>query len=375
MGGLRCAVCCYVQSIDGRRVINASPRSTTQNYCSGVELREATPTFSVCIANYNGERMLADCIESIAQQSGDHTVEIIVHDDASTDGSLELLRTYPEVTLIESAENVGFCIANNRMADRATGKYLLLLNNDAALLPGSLTALHEAMQVASPCGIVTLPQFDWISGALVDRGCLLDFSYNPIPNTDESRRDVAMVIGACLSIRREDWQTLGGFPAWFESIAEDLYLCCVARLRGWPVRVTTTGGYRHRQGASFSGEQFDRKRPATTFRRRRLSERNKTVVLVVCTPSALMWPLLFVHMIFLLLEGIVLACAKLQIRVWSQIYGPAMGSVITDWSRLQRTRQAVQHSRTISLRSYLRTFLLIPFKLRALVKKGFPVIR
>jgi len=99
-------------------------------------------TISVCIANYNGAAMLHDCIDSVLAQRVDAAVEIIVHDDASTDASLELLRTgYPQVRVLASEQNVGFCIANNRMAEVAAGDYLLLLNNDAALAPDALATL------------------------------------------------------------------------------------------------------------------------------------------------------------------------------------------------------------------------------------------
>ena len=80
------------------------------------------PRISVCIANYNGVNVLGDCIDSVLAQTTDAPVEIIVHDDASTDASLQLLRErYPQVELIASEANVGFCIANNRMVAQAQG--------------------------------------------------------------------------------------------------------------------------------------------------------------------------------------------------------------------------------------------------------------
>ena len=80
------------------------------------------------------------------QDSG-FPVEIIVHDDASSDGSVALIRQYyPQVVLIESPNNVGICVANNRMAALAKGDYLLLLNNDAALWPDALATLLATAQ-------------------------------------------------------------------------------------------------------------------------------------------------------------------------------------------------------------------------------------
>lgn len=91
------------------------------------------PLISVCIANYNGEKFLSECIESVLNQVASPHFEIIVHDDASTDASLEQIARYDNIKLIRSPENVGYCVANNRMAEAAFGEYLLLLNNDAVL--------------------------------------------------------------------------------------------------------------------------------------------------------------------------------------------------------------------------------------------------
>ena len=68
------------------------------------------------------------------------------------------------------------------------------------------------------------------------------------------------------------------------SLAEDMCLCCNARLRDAPVQVTSGSGYKHRQGASFGGNRATSGRLQTTFRRRELSERNKTSVMLICTP-------------------------------------------------------------------------------------------
>ena len=154
---------------------------------------ETAPVCSVCIANYNGVHMLAECMDSVLAQTPGVPIEIIVHDDASTDDSVTFLREhYPQVEILASADNVGFCIGNNRMVAQARGEYVLLLNNDATLQPGALQLLLREAG-GGPC-ILTLPQYDLASGTLVDRGCLLDPFYNPVPNLDASRRDVAMTI-------------------------------------------------------------------------------------------------------------------------------------------------------------------------------------
>lgn len=333
------------------------------------------PFCSVCIANYNGEHMLADCIESIYSQEGEFSLEVIVHDDASTDASLAVLARYPDVIVIASAENVGFCIANNRMAERARGDYLLLLNNDAALRPDALSTLGDAARQPAPAGILTLPQYDWQTDVVVDRGCLLDAFYNPVPNLDARRSEVAMAIGACLFLPRLLWKELGGFPEWFESIGEDLYLCCLARLRGVQVRVTGVSGYRHRQGASFSGDREGKTGLHSTFRRRRLSERNKTAVMLICTPGLLVWPLLAIHFLVAVFESMMLAIWRRDLRILRDIYWAALRGIVANWRGLLRYRRSVQATRVAGLRAFLRCFTVIPYKLSMLLRHGFPKIR
>jgi len=330
----------------------------------------------VCIANYNGEHLLADCIDSILTQRGNILCEIIVHDDASTDGSLDLLSSrYPQVLVIPSESNVGFCIANNRMVDKASGRYVLLLNNDAALFPDALMVLSTHAEALGTPAILTMPQYEWISGDLVDRGCLLDPFYNPVPNLDASRQDVAYGIGACLWVPRDVWSALGGFPEWMESIGEDLYLCCCAHLQNIPIQVTTSSGYRHRQGASFGGNRVEQGNLNTTYRRRMLSERNKTCVLFICTPTLAVWPLLGLHLALLILEGAALSLAKWSPHIWTRIYMAALGDAIRFRKNLRDCRSNQQRRASTSLGSYLRIFVPYPQKIRLLLRYGLPNLK
>ena len=337
---------------------------------------DTPPRISVCIANYNGEGVLGDCLDSVLAQTVAASVEIIIHDDASTDASLQLLRErYPQVVLIASDANVGFCIANNRMVAQARGEFVLLLNNDAALAPDALaTLLREAGQ-QQPRGILSLPQFDWANGTLVDRGCLLDPFYNPVPNTDPQRHDVAMVIGACLWIPRALWLELGGFPEWFESVGEDLYLCCRARLAGYPVQVPAGGSYRHRQGVSFGGNRADASGLSTTYRRRRLSERNKTFAMVICTPGALLGLLLPLHLLTLTLEGLVLSLLRRDARLWCEVYAGVWRALWAQRKQLRAQRKNIQSARHATPRIYFNGFVLRLRKLDMLLRHGTPEIR
>jgi len=337
--------------------------------------RVANPICSVCIANYNGVALLDDCLESVLTQQGDLSIEIIVHDDASTDDSIALLRErYPQIELLTSTQNVGFCISNNRMVAHARGKYILLLNNDAALYPNALQTLLDAARSQSPQGILTLPQYDWVTGLLVDRGCLLDPFYNPIPNLDAKRINVAMAIGACLWLPRDLWQELGGFPEWMESIAEDLYLCCKARSLGIPVQTAGRSGFRHRLGTSFGGARIDGKNLKSSFRRRRLSERNKTFALIIFTPTPAAWVLLTIHLLVLMIEGIAVSLIRWNLGIFIEIYANVPLALMHGQRSIFTLRRQAGNSRRTSVLEYFSAFSLLPRKLMLLLRFGIPKI-
>ncbi len=334
------------------------------------------PVCSVCIANYNGMAILAACLDSIVRQEGENPLEIIVHDDASRDESVEFIRQhYPTVVLIESRENVGFCVANNRMAALAKGEFLLLLNNDAALWPDALATLLAAARALGRPAILSLPQYEWETGELLDRGSRLDPFLNPVPNRNPDRHDVGLVMGACLWIPRRLWAELGGFPEWFGSIGEDLYLCCRARLAGYPVRVLDRSGYRHQVGRSFGGGKVAAGRLATTYRRRALSERNKGFVMVLTFPTPMFQVVFPLYLLLLLLEGTLLALVKWDGRFLSEIYGPVFGALMCERRQLWQLRREIQRSGRLGAWRFWSVFQWIPYKLTALIRHGLPDVR
>ena len=90
---------------------------------------------SIIIVNYNTKQLLADCLKSIYEQTKDISFEVIVSDNGSVDGSIEMLKTdFPQVILIENNANLGFGAANNRGLAVAKGKYIFYLNSDTILL-------------------------------------------------------------------------------------------------------------------------------------------------------------------------------------------------------------------------------------------------
>jgi len=335
---------------------------------------QVSPRVTVCIANYNGAGVIRECISSVLAQTCTFPVEIIVHDDASTDASLALIRdNYPQIELIESAENVGFCISNNRMSQVARGEFLLLLNNDAMLLPGALQALFDGAQEIGKPAILTLPQYDAESGKLIDAGSLLDPFLNSIPNYDLSRKEVGVAIGACLWIPKKLWDSLGGFPEWFGSIAEDLYLCCAARLAGYHVRVVTKSGFRHWVGHSLGGGKSRNGMLPLVTSRRRLSERNKNFVMLAIYPWRLLLALLPLHILLLLSEGVALALINRNQRVFLDIYWHSLQDVWQYREQIHTLRKKNDHSR-ITLRQFLAPHTCLPRKIVLLMKHGWPKV-
>jgi GT2 family glycosyltransferase len=331
---------------------------------------------SVCIANYNGLGVIDDCLQSVLAQQCDFAYEIIVHDDASTDGSVDYIASrYPQAHLIRGDRNVGYCISNNRMAARARGRFLLLLNNDAALFPDALQALHtETLRHPIPV-ILTLPQYEAASGQLIDRGLHLDPFLNPVPNLDATRAEVATVHGACLWVARDLWNDIGGFPEWFHMLAEDLYLCCAARLRGANVMVSPRSGYRHRIGHSLGGGKPQGAQLVTTFRRRALSERNKNLVMLLCYPAPLLLVQFPLHVVFLVIEGLVMAVAQRVPRVLTRIY---LASITDLWRfrhLLLAHRRSMRQRRVAGWREFFAPFKVFPHKVRLLWRHGIPRLR
>lgn len=335
------------------------------------------PIVSVCIANYNGMKVIDHCLQSVMEQQGDIALEILVHDDASDDGSAAYIRDrYPDARLIVSESNVGFCVANNRMVAEARGEYLLLLNNDAALYPDALlTLLTEAIRLEQPA-ILGLPQYDAVTGGLIDIGSLFDLFLNPVPNKDPNRNDVGMIIGACLWLPRALWSELGGFPAWFHTLAEDMYLCTRARLAGYPVRAIGKSGFRHHVGNSLGGGKITSENRLVTSRRRRaFSERNKTFVMTSTYPGVILAVALPLHLLLLLMEGILLSLLKWDITLWRTIYAPLYPSLWQTRHKLICLRNEIQEKRRIGLREWMAVFRPQPYKIEMLLKHGLPEVR
>lgn len=105
---------------------------------------EKTLDVSIIIVNYNTKELTRNCLKSVFEQTDGIVFEVIVSDNGSTDGSLEMIRTeFHEVILIENGANLGFGAANNRALDVAKGKYVFYLNSDTVLLNNAVQMFFD----------------------------------------------------------------------------------------------------------------------------------------------------------------------------------------------------------------------------------------
>ena len=112
---------------------------------------------SIIIVNYNTKYLLADCLATVFEKTKDVAYEVIVVDNASTDGSEEYItKRFPNINWINSGENLGFGKANNLGAKYASGKYLFLLNSDTLLLNNAIRIFFDYAESHQHEGIGTL---------------------------------------------------------------------------------------------------------------------------------------------------------------------------------------------------------------------------
>jgi GT2 family glycosyltransferase len=227
---------------------------------------------SVLIVTHNSAKWIGRCLESLSKYDGENVREIIVVDNASTDGTANEVRRFPKVTLTASPRNLGFAGGMNLAASMTTGSALLVLNPDA-LVRGSLALLEDVID-RSPDVVAVAPRLVDATGAF-QRGfairCLPTVSallfeilllnrlwpgnpvnrrYRCLDFDPEREADVEQPAGACLLVRRSAFEAVGGFdenfyPLWFEDV--DLcsrLLASAGRIRYFPqLRVEHAGGH------------------------------------------------------------------------------------------------------------------------------------
>ena len=99
---------------------------------------------SIIIVNYNTKELTRNCLKSVFEQTKDISFEVIVSDNGSNDGSIEMIKSeFPQVVLIENNANLGFGAANNRGLKMAKGKYIFYLNSDTVLLNNAVRIFFD----------------------------------------------------------------------------------------------------------------------------------------------------------------------------------------------------------------------------------------
>lgn len=118
-------------------------------------MNNQTKLLSIILVSYNTKDILRNCLKLVFKYIGEIKAEIIVVDNASTDGSAEMVKNeFPEADLIISTQNLGFAGGNNLAIEKATGKYFLFLNSDVYLKAGVLDSTIKHMENNSRCGIL-----------------------------------------------------------------------------------------------------------------------------------------------------------------------------------------------------------------------------
>ncbi|RKF14744.1 glycosyltransferase family 2 protein [Roseovarius spongiae] len=188
---------------------------------------------SVVIPNWNGERWLPTCLNSLRRQSyGDFRVYVV--DNGSTDGSVALMRRdYPEVEIVESAENLGFAGGMNLGFEAARGDLLVALNNDVETDPEWLATLVAAMEAAPGIGLAASQLMDFADREVIDS---LGDWFNPLGlsrkvgagqragELGERPVPIQTPCGAASVYRRELLDEIGAFDEDFFAYMEDVDL-------------------------------------------------------------------------------------------------------------------------------------------------------
>jgi GT2 family glycosyltransferase len=215
------------------------------------------PAVAVAVVSWNTRALLDRCLRSLQPEAERGLVEVWVVDNASGDGSAELVRErFPWARLIASGENLGFGRAVNLVAGRTGGKWIAATNADIAVHPGAFGRLLEAAARDGGAGAIAprlvLPDGETqhsvfafpsiafalalqsgaarVSPALGDRLALPGY-------WDSTRaRRVPWAVAAFLLVRREAWDQIGGFDERQWMYAEDLDLGWRLRRAGWATR-------------------------------------------------------------------------------------------------------------------------------------------
>ena len=210
-----------------------------------------TPTLSIVIVSYNARADLEHCLASLAAHSVRTPHDVVVVDNASTDGSADAAERVPGVQVIRCAANAGFAAANNIGIRATAGDLILLLNSDTLVPDGALDRLVARLQNAPDVaavgprlvdgqgraelsfGRMISPLNEWRQQRLMRALARGDAETVGLVDTltrQEQRPD--WVSGACLLVRRADAEAVGLLDERYFMYTEDVDFCAALRARG-----------------------------------------------------------------------------------------------------------------------------------------------
>ena len=222
---------------------------------------------SIIIVNWNTRELLGRCLASVGTTVQNLSCEIIVVDNASTDGSVAMVKErFPGVHLIENSENRGFGAANNQALRMMSGRYALLLNSDTVLVEKAVDELFSCMEnhseAAMACGQLlnadgsrqnSVAAFPTLL-TLMTNMSLLELLF---PRRYPSKRyvhtgavEIESGVGACLLVRREVIDVVGPFDERYFFFFEETDWAYRMRRAGWKVLHVPTALIYHFQGQS-----------------------------------------------------------------------------------------------------------------------------
>jgi len=241
---------------------------------------------SIIILSYETLACTRLCIESIRSFTAPGTYDIIVVDNASTDGSLAYLRAQPDVHLIENRENRGFPAACNQgMAAAAAESDLLLLNSDTIVTPHWLENLQRALRSDAAVGAVSCvtnqcSHFQQIPVQYEDIDAMIRFASSFNRSQPELWQPWQTLVGFCLLIRRAAYERIGGLDEAFSpGNYEDDDYCLRLRDAGYTLLLCQDTFIHHFGSASFRKDEDPRRRAAKEARYAELLARNERYLL------------------------------------------------------------------------------------------------
>jgi len=201
---------------------------------------------SIVIVNYNNRDLLREALHSVYEQTKKLTLEIIVSDNDSKDGSIEMLKEeFPQVIVLENKANLGFIKGTNKGLKIATGKTILLLNDDTKVLDHALEKMHDYLYSDPKIGMVG-PKLVFADGTPQRHAGLLSALHK---NVDKPKK-ANVISGACLMVKREVYEKIGMLDEKLFFYNDDLDWCKSCWKAGYSVMIYPDARVIHYVGSS-----------------------------------------------------------------------------------------------------------------------------